>query len=162
MDQRIQEIAMSAKYAQKGGTLRCLKGIDYLTALTLLVEIGDFHRFRSAQSFMGFLGLTPSEYSSGNKRRQGGITKAGNSHVRKLLVESSRHYRHRCAPSGRLQQRRMGQSEKVIHYADKALFRLQRKFSKMVYHSKPKQIVVTSVARELAGFIWGVMPENLA
>lgn len=162
MDQRIQELAMSARYAQNVGKLRCLKGIDYLTALTLIVEVGDFHRFRSAQSFMGFLGLTPSEYSSGNKRRQGGITKAGNSHVRKLLVESSWHYRHRCAPSGRLQQRRIGQSEEVVHYADKALFRLQRKFSKMVYRSKPKQIAVTSVARELAGFIWGVMTENFA
>lgn len=162
MDIRIQEIATSAKYVKQVGKLRCLKGIDYLTALTLIVEVGDFHRFASAQSFMGFLGLTPSEYSSGNKRRQGGITKAGNSHVRKLLVESSWHYRYTAAPSQRLQQRRIGQSELVIQYADKALSRLQRKFSRMVFHSKPKQIAVTSVARELAGFIWGVMTENFA
>lgn len=160
MDQRIQAIAVSEKYAPQVAKLRCFKGIDYLTALTLVVEIGDFRRFHSAQAFMGFLGLTPSESSSGSKRRQGAITKAGNSHVRKLLVESSWHYRYKCPPSKRLQQRRLGQPEGVIQYADKALSRLQRKFIKMVYRSKPKQVAVTSVARELAGFIWGVMTEN--
>jgi|SRR6056297_1530755 len=162
MDQRIQEIATSGRYEKQVAQLRCFKGIDYLTALSLIVEIGDFRRFKSAEAFMAFLGLTPSEYSSGNTRRQGAITKAGNTHIRKLLIESSWHYRYTCPPSNRLQQRRNGQSEQIIHYADKALSRLQRKFTKMVYRGKPKQVAVTSVARELAGFIWGLMTTNYA
>ena len=158
----MQELAMSSEYVEKVGKLRCFKGIDYLTALSFVVEISDYRRFISAEAFMGFLGVTPTEYSSGSHRSQGGITKTGNTHLRKLLIESSWHYRFKSMPSKALEARREGQSEETIVYAEKARNRLQSKFYKMIQRGKPKQVVVTSVARELAGFIWGVMTAHTA
>ena len=162
IDERVRELAMSSEYAERVGILRCFKGIDYLTAISFVVEISDYRRFKSAEAFMGFLGMTPKEYSSGNRRNQGGITKTGNSHLRKLLIESSWHYRYKSMPSKALEARRAGQSEPIIAYAEKARIRLQSKFNKMIYRGKPQQLVVTSVARELSGFIWGAMTAQIA
>ncbi|MDR1351852.1 MAG: transposase, partial [Treponema sp.] len=92
MEKRIAEVAQQEEYREQVQKLRAFRGIDYLTALALLCEIGDFRRFPSAGAFMSYPGLVPSEFSSGGKRRQGRITKAGNSHIRKLLTESSWHY----------------------------------------------------------------------
>ena len=157
MDKRIEEIAMSEPYAERVQRLRCLKGIDYLTALSIVCEVGDFRRFGHAEAFMAYLGLVPREYSSGEKRRQGSITKAGNTHLRNLLIESSWHYRYRSAPSKRLTERREGQSAEIIAYADRAMRRLQGKFFRLILKGKTKQATVTAVARELAGFVWGIM-----
>jgi transposase len=101
LDQRIEEVAESPRYKQGVGELRAFKGIDYLIALALLVEIGDWRRFGSAKAFMSYLGFVPSENSSRGKRRQGAITKAGNSHLRRLLIESAWHY----APPARVEER---------------------------------------------------------
>jgi transposase len=158
IDSRVEELAISARYADAVAKLRCLKGIDYLTALSLVCEVGDFRRFDRAEQFMSFLGIVPGEHSSGSSRRQGGITKAGNVHLRKLLVESSWHYRYHASPSASLIRRRAGQPAEVIAYADRALARLQKKFSRLVYgKSKTTQVAVTAVSRELAGFVWGLM-----
>lgn len=155
VEERIAREAEQPEYIELVSKLRCLKGVDTLTALSTVVEIGDFRRFPTAEGFMKFLGLVPSEATSGSKRRQGGITKAGNSRLRKLLVESSWHYRS-YTPSKRLRQRRSGQPVEVIAYADKAGRRLSRKYNRMIFSGKQKQVAVTAVARELAGFIWGV------
>jgi transposase len=158
LDGRIEELATSERYAEAVGKLRCLKGIDYLTALSLVCEVGDFRRFQRAEQFMSFLGIVPSEHSSGASRRQGAITKAGNVHLRKLLVESSWHYRYHSGPSAALLRRREGQAAEVLAYADRALTRLQKKFGRLVNgKSKRTQVAVTAVARELAGFVWGLM-----
>jgi transposase len=157
MDKRVEEIALSEQYSSRVKKLRCFKGIDFLTALTLVVEVGDFKRFKSAEAFMAFLGLVPREYSSGGKRRQGGITKSGNTHVRRLLMESSWHYRYSAPPSKQLMERRYGQPADLIVYADRAMKRLQHKFFKLVLRGKTSQVAVTAVARELAGFVWGMM-----
>lgn len=162
MESKIIEIAQSEKYRGSVNLLRCFKGIDYLVALAIVSEIGDFKRFPNAESFMAYLGLVPREYSSGDKRRQGGITKSGNGHLRRLLVEASWHYRYQSPPSKRLTSRRIGQSIEVIAYADKALRRLQKKFTKMLLKGKSKNVSVIAVSRELAGFIWGVMNEKIA
>ena len=154
--EKIEEIAAESAYAEKVSKLRCFKGVETLTALTFVVEIGDFRRFRKAHEFMAYLGLVPSEHSSGEKRRVGSITKAGNSRLRKLLIESSWHYRH-YQPSKRLMMRRKGQQTEVIAYADKAGKRLNRKYVKLMHNGKMSQKVVTAVARELSGFIWGMM-----
>jgi hypothetical protein len=106
---------------------------------------------------MSYLGLVPSEYSSGKKRKQGGITKTGNKHIRRLLIEASWHYARPATVGKRLSKRRLGTDEPVIAYADKALARLHGKYIKMVFKGKSKQTAVTAVARELSGFIWGVM-----
>jgi transposase len=157
MDRRIEEIALSELYAEKVQKLRCLKGIDYLTALSLVCEVGDFRRFTHAETFMAFLGLIPREWSSGDKRKQGGITKSGNTHLRRLLIQSSWHYRYKSPPSKRLVERWHGQSAEITSYAQRAMKRLQIKFFRLVMKGKSSQVAVTAVARELAGFIWGMM-----
>ena len=136
---------------------RAFKGVDYIIALSLVCEIGDFKRFPTAAAFMSYLGLVPSEYSSGKKRKQGGITKTGNGHMRKLLTEAAWHYARPVQVSKRLAERRVGTSENIISYADKALNRLHKKYVKLVFRGKSKQASVTAVARELSGFLWGVM-----
>ena len=153
---KIEEVSAEERYKEKVSKLRCFKGIDTLTAITFIAEIGDFRRFGKAHEFMAYLGLVPSEHSSGEKRRVGSITKAGNSRLRRLLIESSWHYRH-YSVSKRLTMRRKGQSPKTIAYADKAGNRLSKKFSKFMLRGKLPQKTVTAVARELSGFIWGMM-----
>ena len=111
---------------------------------------------------MAYLGIIPSENSSGPKHRLGGITKAGNVYLRKLLVESSWHYRY-IAPAGKvLNKKRMGQSELVIAYADRAMNRLQKRFSRMHFAGKNSNKIVIAIAREFAGFIWGMMVDKIA
>jgi len=160
MAERIRELGEGERYRERVGRLRCLRGVDWLTALSVVVEIGDFKRFGRAEQFMGFLGLVPSEHSSGGKRRQGGITKAGNSHVRRLLVEAAWHYRSYRTPSKKLVERRAGQPERYTSYADRASRRLSRKYSRLLYRGKPSQVAVTAVTRELAGFVWGLMVDR--
>lgn len=153
-------LAQTEQYCARVARLRCFKGIDYLTALACVCEIGDYKRFPSAGAFMSYIGLVPSEHSSGTKRYQGGITKTGNCHLRKLLVESSWHYRYYNPANAALKERRKGMDEMVITYADKALHRLQKKFAKAVYRGKSAKLAVTATARELAGFVWGMMTET--
>jgi len=157
IDKVIEETAGWPEYAEKVRKLRAFRGIDYLTALSLVVEIGDFKRFPSAEAFMSYLGLVPTEISSGKKRKQGGITKTGNGHLRRLLTESSWHYARPNQVGKRLSKRREGTDEGTIRYADKAMKRLHEKYTRMVFKGKTKQTAVTALARELAGFIWGVM-----
>jgi hypothetical protein len=107
---------------------------------------------------MPYIGLVPSERSSGNKRKQGGITKTGNGHIRKLLTEAARRYTLPARViSKRLASRRIGTSEAVVLYAGKAISRLHSKYAKLLFNGKSKQAAVTAAARELSGFLWGVM-----
>jgi len=157
VDEEIRKEAENERNAEKTRVLRAFRGIDYITALSFICEVGDFRRFATAESFMSYLGLVPSEYSSGKKIKRGPITKTGNNQLRKLLVESAWHYTRPVKESKRLAARRAGTSEQVITYADKAMSRLHRKYYKMVARGKEKNIAITGVARELSGFIWGVM-----
>jgi len=161
LEDRIEKIAQTEEYTEQVGKLMCFKGIGTLTALSLVVEIGDFARFASAEKLMGYLGLVPSEHSSGDKRKQGGITKAGNIRLRRLLIESAWHYRY-YQPSKRLTQRRLGFPPEIVAYADKAGRRLSKKFQHLLYEGKKSQKVVAAVARELSGFIWGMANEQIA
>jgi hypothetical protein len=107
---------------------------------------------------MAYLGLVPGESSSGERTRRGGITKAGNRHVRRVLVESAWHYRHRPAVGKTLRGRREGQPARVIALADQAMHRLHRRYYRMVLtHHKPSQKAVVAVARELVGFLWATL-----
>jgi transposase len=157
MEKRIVEVAQEPGYREKVQNLRAFRGIDYLTALALLGEIGDFRRFPSAGAFMSYLGLTPSEFSSGGRRKQGRITKAGNTHIRKLLTESAWHYPRPVKVSKRLVERRVGASERAITRADKAMRQLHDKYYQMIYNKKNACVAITAVSRQLAGYIWGVM-----
>lgn len=143
--------------------LRCFRGIDTVTAMTVVTELHDFRRFRSARELMAYLGLVPSEYSSGESRRRGSITKAGNGHVRRVLVETAWHYRHRAKSGETLRARRRGQPARVIALADRAQERLCRRYQHLTEHGKPRPKVVVAIARELVGFLWAALiPLNAA
>jgi transposase len=157
MEKRIEEVAGQGEYREKVQKLRAFRGIDYLTALALVCEIGDFRRFPSAGAFMSYLGLVPGEYSSGGRRNQGRITQAGNGHIRKLLTESAWHYPRQVKVSKRLSERRAGTSELVIARADKAMRKLHDKYYTMIHEKKNACVAITAVSRQLAGYIWGVM-----
>lgn len=160
LDKEIELLA--EKEPMKGLVQRlcCLRGIRTLTALTLIAEIQDFRRFDSPRELMSFLGLTPSLYSSANTRREGSITKAGNAHARRVLVEAAWHYRHRPQLAGSLRQRCDGQPEWVKTASAKAQQRLNYKFRRLTAKGKKSTVAVVAVARELAGFIWALMAQD--
>jgi transposase len=157
LDTHLEEIAKQPPYAEAVSKLRCFRGIDTLTALVLVAELHGFLRFSSPTGLMGYLGLIPSERSSGGTRRQGGITKAGNTHVRRVLIEAAWHCRHRPAVGRNLAARRVGQPDWAVHIADKAQRRLHQKYWRLVNRGKETNKATTAVARELVGFIWAVL-----
>ena len=159
MDKQVQQLAERPQYSEVVGLLRCFRGIDTLTAITVLTEIFEFGRFESPRALMCYLGLVPSEHSSGDRRRPGSITKAGNKRVRRLLIESSWHYRHRPSVSRELGLRRKDQPQWAIDIADHAMARLHRRYWQLLARGKVPNKVVVALARELAGFIWAVLKE---
>jgi transposase len=154
---RIEESAGQPEYARKVGRYATLRGIRTVTAMTILAEVWDMRRYATAPQFMGSTGLVSSEYSTGDRERRGKITKTGNAHLRRVLVEAAWHYRHRPLVSKTIRQRRKGQAEAVVSIAERADQRLNRKFRRLVdqYNKKPV-IAAVAVARELAGFIWAI------
>jgi transposase len=157
VEARVVEVAQEAPYVDAVGRLRCFHGIDYITALTILVELHDLRRFGSARKLMAFLGLTPAEYSSGGKATRGGIAKTGNSHVRRLLIEAAWHHRHAHDASAALKKRREQQPAHAISIADRAHKRLSLRYRKMTARGIAHPKAVTAVARELAGFVWATL-----
>jgi transposase len=155
LDGQIEDLSLQEPYRTPVKFLRCLRGIDTLSALTLVVETQDFKRFEGARSFMSYTGAVGREHSSGQRIRRGSITKAGNAHIRRILVESAWSYR-RGGRSAAVKKRREGCPAEVVRIAQKAEARLHRKFARMVAQNKPSQVAVTAVARELAGFIWSI------
>ena len=139
--------------------VRCFRGMDDLTALTIAVELGDARRFPAAPHAMGFTGLVPSEHSSGLKTARGAITKTGNAHVRRVLVEAAWHYRHHPFIGKQLRQRQQAGPEPAKQHAWRAQQRLFRRYHRLAARGKPKQHVVTAVARELTGFVWAALTQ---
>jgi transposase len=160
-DRHVKMLAESPAYKEAVAKLCCLRGVGIITAMTLLTEIIDFNRFPSATALMVFLGLVPSENSSGNSHRRGGITKTGNAHCRRVLVEAAWKCRHKPALSSALKARQVGQPEAVIAHAWKAQLRLNKKF-KSVASRKPQAVAVVATAREFIGFIWSIMTTTVA
>ena len=160
-DKRILELSGKEEYAEKVSKLICFNGIREHTALSAIVEIGDFNRFPTAEHFAAYLGLVPGEHSSGDTTRRTGITKRGNAHLRLLLTESAQCYsRGQIGKKSKtLKARQEGNDPAVIAYADKANERLKRKFRKIAYR-RPHNVAATAVARELACFIWGMMTNH--
>ncbi len=162
LDQEVGRLAHSAPYRRIVGILRCHHGIDTLSAISLLTEIFDFGRFATPRELMSYLGLTPSESSSGEKQHKGGICKTGNKRVRRLLNEAAWHYRHPYKIGKHLRRRRIGQPAWAIALADKAGYRLSQRFSRLVHKGKLPCQAVIAVARELAGFIWAMLHTDAA
>lgn len=161
LDAQIEQVSLDPRYASVVAALRCFRGIDTLTAMSLVAELHDFMRFESARGLMAYLGLVPSEHSSGGREHRGEITKAGNRHVRRLLIEAAWHYRHHPSVLS-LRKRRQGQSARIVAIADKAMHRLHRRFNRMLERGKPRPKVVVAVARELTGFVWAAMRNHAA
>lgn len=156
LDQEIAKQAVREPYQALVGRLRCLRGIDTLSAMALIAEICDFARFEHPRELMAYLGLVPSERSSGGKQRRGSITKTGNAHARRIFVEASWHYRHAPARSKVMKARWEGQPQPVVEHAFKAQERLHRRYFRLTSRGKPSQVAVVAVARELCGFVWAV------
>ena len=159
LDKEVAALAERPAYRRLVGLLRCLRGVDTLTAITLVTELFEFGRFASPRKLMAYLGLVPSEWSSGEKRRPGAITKTGNARVRRLLIESAWHSRHRPSVGKALKQRRRDQPPWAIATADRAMFRLHKRYRRLTERGKIPQKAVVAVARELAGFIWSLLHE---
>lgn len=155
LDQAIAELAAEPPFAETVGRLCCLRGVSTLTALALTVELGDWTRFRP-QALGPFLGLTPSEDSSGERRRLGSITKTGNTHARRLLVEAAWHQRRPLRESALLTRRRRGQPAAVRSRADHSARRLHARWHALERRGKRRTIVAVAVARELAGHCWAL------
>jgi transposase len=160
LEQEIAVIAEEGPWQGLVARLRCLRGIDTLSALGIVVEIGEFARFRCAQEFMAFVGLVPSEHSSGERQQRGSITKVGNSHVRRLLVEAAWHARKHPRVGYKLTRRQRGQHPLVIERAWRCQQRLHRRWWRMAGRGKPSQKIVVACARELAGFVWAIATDQ--
>jgi transposase len=136
-----------------------MRGIDLVTATAFLAEIGDLSRFRTPRELMAYLGLVPSEHSTGDKVRRGAITKAGNRRARRLVVESAWSYRHPPRVGKKKQDRVAAAPQAVREIAWKAQHRLYRRYRALIRKSKHKTVVITAIARELCGFIWAIHRE---
>ncbi len=154
--ERITQLSVEAPYAEPVGALRCFRSIDTLTAMTIVTELHGFARFTTPRGLMAYLGLVPSEYSSADSTRRGSITKTGNGHLRRALVEAAWNYRHRPSIVA-LKKRRVGQPPEVIAIADRAMHRLHRRYQRMTAKGKPAPKAIVALARELAGFIWAAL-----
>jgi transposase len=162
LEDRIGEFGCQEPYREPVAWLRCFRGIDMITAVSLLAEVLDFSRFRSARAMMAYFGLVPRESSSGEKQTRGSITRAGNGHVRRYLIEAAWHNRNRPAIGLPLRRRRQGQPAWVIGVADRAQERLHRRWVRMTFKGKPTQKTVVAMARELVGYLWAVMNQPKA
>lgn len=155
LEETLQVAAVTGRHAPLIAALQSLRGVGVITAVTLVAELGDLGRFGSPRPLMAYLGLVPSEHSSGGSQRRGRITKAGNSHARHVLVQAAWHYRHPPKLTSTLLQRQRGQPTAVTEIAWRAQERLHARYRALAGR-KGRQKAVVAVARELAGFIWAL------
>jgi transposase len=156
LERAIERFVLGSPWAETVGRLRCLRGIDTLSAIGLCCEVGDFERFARPAQLMSFLGLVPSESSTGNQRRLGSITRSGSRHARRLLVEAAWHYRTRPSVGRQLERRQEGQPAAAIAISWSAQRRLSRLWGRMERRGKRKTLIAVAAARELAGFCWAI------
>ncbi|MDP8967931.1 MAG: IS110 family transposase [Actinomycetota bacterium] len=152
LDARIEQIADSDRWRDQVAALTAFRGISTRTALGLIAEIGDFRRFAHPRELASYLGITPSEYSSGDQQHRGHITKAGNRHARRLLVESAWHYRHR--------PRRPTREPQPTDRSWHAQIRLHHRYRHLTEHGKRSTVTNIAIARELSGFLWAAMTDQ--
>ena len=156
---QLHHLAPAWRWAPVVAALQALRGVSFITAIGLVAEIGDVRRFARARELMAYLGLVPSERSSGPVTRRGRITKAGNPHARRLLAEAAWAYRATPRVGRVLQQRQDGVPVSVRTLAWKAQLRLCGRFRRLNARGKPRPVIATAIARELTGFVWAVARE---
>ncbi|MCA9520840.1 MAG: IS110 family transposase [Myxococcales bacterium] len=157
LEQTLDELAATDAYRERVGWLRCFHGIETVTAMTILAELHDIRRFENPRQLFSYLGLVPSEHSSGETTKKGAITKTGNRFLRTILVEAAWHYRHAPGAGHRLRRRREGQPAWAVSHAQKAHRRLNRRYRRLTERGKPANKAIVAVARELIGFVWAVL-----
>ena len=165
IENRLEEIAKDEEVEVKVKKLICFCGIDTLTAVSIVSEVGDFMRFARAWDFANFVGLSVGERSSGGKERHLGITKSGNCYLRRLFMESAKSIKKtnvKFKKSKRLLDRQKGNDPKIIAYADKCRYRLKHKMMNLENRGKASNVASTAAARELACFVWGMMTDHIA
>lgn len=162
LERSIDEIVEQLPAARKAvvDALQALRGVARLTAATMVAEVGEFSRFSHPSQLMGYAGIVPREHSSGSRVRRGAITKTGNGHLRRIVVESAWAYRHRPSVGYELRKRQQGLTTQVTETAWKAQHRLHDRYRKLVGRGVPKQKVIAAVGRELLGFAWAVAVET--
>lgn len=136
--------------------LQALRGVAEISAVTIVAELGQVSRFESARQLMGYSGAVPSEESSGQRQQRGGITKTGNAHLRRVVIEAAWNYRYKPAVGPGLRRRQEGVPEEIKEMAWKAQLRLHKRFARLAAAGKDRRKIVTAVGRELMGFIWGI------
>lgn len=158
IEAKLEQLASDSPWAKAIARLRCMRGIDTLSALGLCAEVGEFERFGHPDQLAAYLGIVPCENSSGEHRRQGAITKAGSTHARRLLIEAAYHYQRQPAVGGTLERRQREQPATIINIAWRAQRRLHARW-RQLKHARGKRngIVAVAVARELAGFCWEIV-----
>src|SRR2546425_2737490 len=160
LDKELDALATTAPYREPVGWLRCFRGIDTLSAIILVAEVVDFQRFRRPRELMAYLGLVPSEYSSGDTQRRGALTKAGNSHARRVLVEAAWHYRHRPTIGRALATRSQGEPDEIVGQAWRGPPRLPRPLPPLPRPGHRAPPAVAAIAPELVGFIWAALTRH--
>jgi transposase len=157
---QVEELVQETVLAPLVKALQSFRGISVVSEVTIAAEVGDLRRFATASQFMSYVGLVPSEESSGQRRRQGRITRCGNAHLRRIIVESAWHYRHLPRMSKELRRRSKGVASGVQRIAWEAQKRLNHRLYHLLHAGKSVQKAITALARELAGFIWAVGQEE--
>jgi transposase len=160
LDTEIERAAELPLYREHVAWLRCFRGVDTTVAMIIVAELHGVDRFESPRALAAYLGLVPSIHASGDRARHGKITKAGNGHIRRALVQASWQYRHRPAVGVGLRKRREGQPERVLSVAEKAERRLSGRFARLKARGKHANKVVIAIARELVGFLWAALRED--
>ncbi|MHB8196635.1 MAG: IS110 family RNA-guided transposase [Vulcanimicrobiaceae bacterium] len=156
LEKELTALAQSSPHAQTIAALQAMRGIKLITAVTVVSEVGDIGRFQAPRQLMAYAGLVPSEHSSGGRTRRGNITKNGNAHLRRVMVEAAWHNRHRPAQTPGLRQRQRGVQPQVCTIAWNAQQRLHKRYCHLTARGKPRPQTVVAVAREMLGFIWAI------
>jgi transposase len=156
LERQIVAMVPSSPWRSQVGVLRCLRGVDTLSAVGLCAEVGDFTRFGRAEQLMSYVGLVPAENTTGQQRRLGSITKTGSAHARRLLVEAAWHYRPRPNVGKALTERQADQPPEAVAIAWTAQKRLHRTWARLEARNKRRTIIAVAAARELAGFVWAI------
>jgi transposase len=156
LEAELLEQAKTWRLAPVVSALQALRGVQFTVAITTIAELGDLTRFDTPRQLMSYLGLTPSEYSSGDRRRLGGITKAGNSHARRVLIEAAKAYRHRAKVSEAIQARQQQLPAAIRDLAWRAQVRLCGRYRRLLARGKHPNTVAAAIARELAAFMWAI------
>jgi transposase len=156
LEREIVTLLPSSPWTVQAGRLRCLRGVDTLTAVGLCAEIGDFERFAKPERLMSYIGVVPSEATTGQQRRLGSITKTGRAHARRLLTEAAWHYRPRPNLGKALTERQKHQPPAAVAIAWKAQLRLHRTWTRLEARNKRRTLIAVAAARELAGFCWAI------